>query len=1754
MIKIYLLALIMLVSATMIEGAIYQYYTFSQETATYSTIEGTILPALAVDDALSGPIDLGFTFPYGLTSYTQVKISSNGWIGLGTEASAPQIMNELVGFWVNWSTIAPLWDDISLLGGSCHYLTEGTVPNRIFKVQYTNAKWYYGATNQFNFQVWMHETGKIEFVYGNSVGNPVSASASIGINMLPHNGENFLSVTPGNPATASYLAEDNLVSTFPGNGIKYVFNPVAQANNDLMAVSITGNSTPTQGVGAIYQITVQNVGSNAQSDYLVNLMSGTQVLASIAGPTLVSGQSQSVALSWTPVTAGLISIYGKVLLTGDENPLNDSTFSIDIVVQEQGITAVTIGSGDQLDWIPVNMNARNSLFETIYLASEMNSAGLITGVSFYNNFVTNLPNKPTKIWLGSASQSNLAADWIPSSALTQVFNGNVTYPSGTNMVTIQFPVAYLYAGGNLVMMVNRPMDTSSYDFSDMFLCQTEGTNRSRYTYSSSAVLNPANPPDDNVDISGLFPKTTFYLSPTGVNPQISIYPDSVDFGTVYLDNQVSQLITIYNTGSSALSFTDISLAGSPFYSLTDVPSVPVFLAGMQSIQFVCHYNPITEGHHTGTITITDNQTRNVYTISLSADCLSPNITTSPYFQNFDTAVPPDLPVNWNKLIVPSGTGATVTVEDGGAYSEPNYAMLSNQLTTAANLYLISPKIDESLDLNSMRVRFFARGFFPTSSIQVGIISNITDQSTFTLLSTMNVTSNWTEFGVSFSSYTGTGRYVAFKHGNSNHFEAIHIDNVTIETTPLTDMAALDVSGNVTPTVNIASDYHVNIFNYGTSPQSDYVVKLFREGDIEVSSVAGPLINPGSSALVSLSWTPLAEGSTYIYGRIVLASDENSFNDQTPNYHVMVHPAGSILVTVGSGDQTANIPVDMRYQNSLFETIYLSSELNFVGMITAVSFYNDFEANLLDMPTNVWLGITSLPNLTENWITSTDLTPVFSGTVSYYSGQNFITINLTQPFPYNYQTGNLVMMVERPWDNVFYNQDNLFYAQDSNTNRSRNVWSNIEDLDPSSPPINNIEVSGLFPKTSFSIIPSSLGNVTGTVYGAAGLPLNNATVMITNVAQTTTDATGYYLFENLIASSYDVTVSRNGYYPQTVNVTVVEDSTTTQNFTLLQMPTVSVTGTVVGSDDPTTGLSNAIITLSDYETYQVTTDAQGHFFIPGVYANQSYQYTASAIGYQVYIGDISVGSTDYNLGNIILSEIAYMPRNVTANLVTNPASVVINWQAPDPGTTDMDNSFEDAIFPPSDWSRIVTNNGPPNIVGVNPTWCRVGTINNGDTTIAPTDGDWQAGLWWDYNHQDEWLISPLLNCPQNAWLNFDTSCFYGSLNGDHYYVRVSSDNGTNWNILWDASALTGGLNNYQSPVHIDLSDYYGQQIKLAWHAEDPPDNSGMWYNWFIDNVSVSNSQTSIRFDLSSMTRKSYGSDRYNLQAANTKVQFSKADDVVYPIKVNASPLSIKQNQSREMNRTLLGYKVWRLLQGQEQNELLWTLLTLDITNGLSYSDITVAGVPNGIYKWAVKAIYTNDVSSLAAFSNPVTLAEQSIGTLAGVVRNASNIPIIGATITAGVFSATSNAVGYYSMPVATGTYAVTCSAPGYQPVTIEDIVITMNQTTACNFTMTVGNTDPVQIASTRLRGNFPNPFNAMTTINFDVKNTQKIKVEIYNIKGQFIRTLVDEPKNSGRYSIIWDGRDEFGKAVASGIYHCRMQSSEYRGTHKMILFK
>lgn len=85
-------------------------------------------------------------------------------------------------------------------------------------------------------------------------------------------------------------------------------------------------------------------------------------------------------------------------------------------------------------------------------------------------------------------------------------------------------------------------------------------------------------------------------------------------------------------------------------------------------------------------------------------------------------------------------------------------------------------------------------------------------------------------------------------------------------------------------------------------------------------------------------------------------------------------------------------------------------------------------------------------------------------------------------------------------------------------------------------------------------------------------------------------------------------------------------------------------------------------------------------------------------------------------------------------------------------------------------------------------------------------------------------------------------------------------------------------------------------------------------------------------------------------------------------------------------------------------------------------------------------------------------------------------------------------------------------------------------------------------------NYPNPFNPLTTISFDLDIETEVSVSVYNMKGQKVKQLVNDQFSTGKHSVEWNGTDSNNKSVSSGIYFYKISTNEDEDMKKMLLLK
>ncbi|HPV15295.1 MAG TPA: carboxypeptidase regulatory-like domain-containing protein, partial [Candidatus Cloacimonadota bacterium] len=1359
--------------------------------------------------------------------------------------------------------------------------------------------------------------------------------------------------------------------------------------------------------------------------------------------------------------------------------------------------SVQIGDGTAQNALPVNPNFRYSYSQSIFLQPEINiSNQRIEGLCYYwNGGGIGTNTSDWIVYMGHVQRNgfNGNRDWVPVDEMMQVFNGQLDIPAEAGWIEIPLDTPFTYNNvDNLVIAVdeNTPASDGSSQF--FYNTSTPGQNRSiRYQHNST---NPdPNSPPSGVRVTA-YPNILMRFGDLPTTPILVFLPAALNFGTVRYGQPSGPLTVVaHNTGSGTLHLTaaDISIIGIHANEFSfDTSNLPAALAPGQYVQIPVTVTGITAGEITATLRVVYNGEN--CDVALAANVLpagaiiigdSTRTQRWPFGTTYgfersaalytanQIGMAGDL--NLSMIAWDCANTTDITIPYRIWAKNTNDVALTTQtwqeLTTGATLVKEGTFVPNTLGWNMFQLDTLF--VYAGSSLIIGVETNYggSGEGSGHTFSCTNLGQQRHQYWIqNDSAPTGNGTLHTYSPN------IMMILNVDVEN----DLGAGSINGNLTPTVGIETSYTVRIRNNGSNDQNNYQVKLMGPDNVELASVAGPPISSQQVVEVEIPWIPATQGDCTIYGKVELTGDQIWFNNVTLPIDLVVNPPGAITFTVGDGSQAARIPVDMWRKHSLFETLYFPDEMDgfFFGQITGVKFYNQFETNLPQMPVSIWLGTTTQTSLAAGYIPSTELTLVYDGLVDFPSGENIISISFNEP--YSYLDGNNLVMMVRKADTANNSPSDCFKAQTVGTNRSINFTSDSTyTIDPAAPPIAN--PSGQFPRTTFMMIPA--GHISGTVTGANNQALSGVTVSLNNGAHTNTNDNGQYQLINVLPDTYTLAFNVYGYHEHTQTVVIEPSTELTLDVTLQPLPQVSVMGTILASDTGA-GIAGAAVTFSGYEPYIATTNAAGMFSISNVFGDNVYNYNIRAAGYASQNGQINVTGTDYDLGTIILNEVAYDPAEVSAAANDADTEVTITWLVPEPSYIEVTEGFESTTFPPAGWTQEITNNDPPDALGIYPTWCRIGAVTFADGQhISPTEGSSQAAIAWSYNHQDEWLLTPRFICPSDAYLSFDSHVFLGSIEGDHYYVKVSTDNGVTWTACWDASAQTGGYNCYTSPITVDLSAYAGNQIKVAFHAVDPLANDGLRHNWFIDNVFIGNEVAKVVFDRDNFVRVSASDCVARTTTSNTRAEPSLPD---------------AQGISRvtRTQRALTGYKVYRFTPGNEQNEDAWTLLNQEPTTELSIVDPAWRDLDNGDYRWAVKAVYAGDVLSYASLSNILNKFVQR-GNLVGMVRDEAYHAIAGTTITAGDYSATTNAAGFYILSLPVGTYDVTATAEGYASQTIEDKTVYANSNTTVNFILDpVSNEDnTLPVLATMLNGNYPNPFNPETTISYSVKEAGRVKL-------------------------------------------------------------
>ncbi|MBZ4043341.1 LamG-like jellyroll fold domain-containing protein [Flavobacterium hibisci] len=291
-------------------------YCFSASSRTYDNLlSATDVPALAAssDDVLSSTVALPFTFNFAGAFYSNIRVSSNGWITFASPnpTASQNYTNNIANANIIKPALFALWDDIELTVIP-KYQVSGTAPNRIFKLEFSKQKWdYAGATDAISFQVWLYEKSNvIEYIYKQGAGALRNPSATIGI--YDANGKYLLlnNVTASPTTTSSSFIFT--LNAKPATGQVYRFTPPPSISYPGNAFIATGTVAVTQSgdTGGTYSATPPGLSFVSASTGEVNLtasLGGTYTISYNVGGC-VTATTEMTIFPLLPQPVGTVGV------------------------------------------------------------------------------------------------------------------------------------------------------------------------------------------------------------------------------------------------------------------------------------------------------------------------------------------------------------------------------------------------------------------------------------------------------------------------------------------------------------------------------------------------------------------------------------------------------------------------------------------------------------------------------------------------------------------------------------------------------------------------------------------------------------------------------------------------------------------------------------------------------------------------------------------------------------------------------------------------------------------------------------------------------------------------------------------------------------------------------------------------------------------------------------------------------------------------------------------------------------------------------------------------------------------------------------------------------------------------------------------------------------------------------------------------------------------------------------------------------
>ena len=715
--------------------------------------------------------------------------------------------------------------------------------------------------------------------------------------------------------------------------------------------------------------------------------------------------------------------------------------------------SVVIGNGNVVNQgLPMEPYFGYTISQTIYSQEWLNTENQrIEEVAYYFNGHSEWTEDNVQIWMAHTDLDAFAENtsWVSQDQLLLVYDGPFSVPASEGWVNIILDVPFNYNNTQNLLVAFESNTTGFATSSDEFFCTTVTDNIALEKHSDSVNYDFIAPEAGTLRTS--FPNTMFTFGDIPTEPQLMVNPIEYAWNpTIMGTSALPTIFSMRNTGLGTLTINSVSIAGDSEFSLVDANEYPLAITNNVA-QFQCHFNPLSIGNFTANVTITDSE-NNETIIPLTGSGYDAMISEFPHFEGFEDVETSELPLDWN-TIINSTSSAYANVYTTNPYEGEKALRMYNSADLAPeDLKILTPPLAE---MNTKRVKFYARASTADVVLGVGSSSSIYDASLYSEITTMPLTTEYQLFYVHFNDIPENDDMLCFDFiGNNSTYKTIYIDNVTIENIPAgayADITPTELAfGNVY--LNRTGVADINISNMGSA---DLVVDFTSEDGLFTFENAQVTVSTGNEIVVPVTFNPNEEGD--FTGSFLIETNADNMPSLNVTATAFVLPAlPEGLALIGDGELiNQGLPFEPWYRHSYSQTIYLASEIGIEGQrLESISWHYNGNSAWGPDELHILLGHTSETSFAtnESWVPIGDLAEVFTGTISVSAEDGWVEIPLDIPFVYD-NTQNLIVAVYHSVPEYHITNDE-FFCTGTVENRSILFYSDTIIPDPIGPPTAN----------------------------------------------------------------------------------------------------------------------------------------------------------------------------------------------------------------------------------------------------------------------------------------------------------------------------------------------------------------------------------------------------------------------------------------------------------------------------------------------------------------------------------------------------------------------------------------------------------------------------------------------------------------------------------------------------------------------------